>query len=298
MLDRLEEAFARQQAFVSDASHELRTPLTAIRGQLEVLARSENPDAAEVRRVQRLVAAEVDRMTRLTEDLLLLAHTDESRFIQREAIELEPLLDDLLASAEPTADRALRASARRLPGILNADRDRVTQALRNLLRNAIEHTQPGGGSSSAPASCPGERVAIWVDDDGPGIRRGRARARLRPLPPRRPGARAHGRRHRPRPRDRARDRRPPTAAASGRRVAARRRPRRDRAARLPAAASLRRMASPALQIPTRSVIAAVAKLIPSAEALCACVLRIVHSPVHISTPIAIRIAPPASTITP
>ena len=51
MLDRLEEAFARQQAFVSDASHELRTPLTAIRGQLEVLARSEHPDAAEVRRV-------------------------------------------------------------------------------------------------------------------------------------------------------------------------------------------------------------------------------------------------------
>ena len=83
MLDRLEEAFARQQAFASDASHELRTPLTAIRGQLEVLARNPHPDQDEVRRVQRLVAAEVDRMTRLTEDLLLLAHTEETRLVQR-----------------------------------------------------------------------------------------------------------------------------------------------------------------------------------------------------------------------
>ena len=88
MLDRLEEAFVRQQAFVSDASHELRTPLTAIRGQLEVLARQEHPGAVEVRRVQQLVQAEVDRMTRLTEDLLLLADTDESRFIQSGPIEL------------------------------------------------------------------------------------------------------------------------------------------------------------------------------------------------------------------
>ena len=104
MLDRLEEAFARQQAFVSDASHELRTPLTAIRGQLEVLARRENPDGEEIRRVQRLVQAEVDRMTRLTEDLLLLAHTDEARFIQREAIELhlQGMREDGLPIPHPT----------------------------------------------------------------------------------------------------------------------------------------------------------------------------------------------------
>jgi heavy metal sensor kinase len=168
MLDRLEEAFARQQAFISDASHELRTPLTSIRGQLEVLARSENPNADEVRRVDRLVAAEVDRMTRLTEDMLLLAHTDESHFIEREAVDLEPLLEDLVASAEPTADRRFTLAAN-LPGILNADGDRITQALRNLLRNAIEHTQPGGHIELGGRERSGDRVAIWVDDDGPGI---------------------------------------------------------------------------------------------------------------------------------
>ncbi len=168
MLDRLEEAFARQRAFVSDASHELRTPLTAIRGQLEVLARHEHPDAAEVRRVQGLVAAEVDRMTRLTEDLLLLAHTDESRFIRREPIELEPFLRDLLASAEPTTDRQLRITEE-VPGILNADRDRLAQALRNLLRNAVEHTESGGTIELGARETDGARVQIWVDDDGPGI---------------------------------------------------------------------------------------------------------------------------------
>jgi heavy metal sensor kinase len=168
MLDRLEEAFARQQAFVSDASHELRTPLTAIRGQLEVLARRESPDAAEVRRVQGLVQAEVDRMTRLTEDLLLLAHTDESRFIRREAVPLEPFLADLIESAQPTTDRRLELDTR-TPGILNADPDRLAQALRNLLRNAVEQTADGGRIELGSSEGPDGRARIWVDDDGPGI---------------------------------------------------------------------------------------------------------------------------------
>jgi two-component system OmpR family sensor kinase len=168
MLDRLEEAFARQQAFVSDASHELRTPLTAIRGQLEVLARQSNPDGEEVRRVQRLVQAEVDRMTRLTEDLLLLAHTDESRFIRREPIQLDRFLVELLATAEPTTNRRLSVDVH-APGIVNADRDRLAQALRNLLRNAVEHTESHGRIELGASERPDGRVQIWVDDDGPGI---------------------------------------------------------------------------------------------------------------------------------
>jgi signal transduction histidine kinase len=176
MLDRLEHAFARQLAVVSDASHELRTPLTAIRGQLEVLARHEAPDVDDVRRVQRLVQTEVDRMTRLTEDLLLLARTDESRLVQREPIDLELFLVDLLASAESTAERRLSADAN-ASGMLRADRDQLTQALRNLLRNAVEHTQPGGSIVLGARELPGERVQIWVDDDGPGID-GRERDRV------------------------------------------------------------------------------------------------------------------------
>jgi signal transduction histidine kinase len=168
MLDRLEEAFARQRAFVSDASHELRTPLTAIRGQLEVLARSESPDGAEIRRVQALVQAEVERMTRLTEDLLLLAHTEESRFIRREAVALDPFLSDLIDSARPTCDRRFSLDAL-TPGIVSADPDRLAQALRNLIRNAVEQTAAGGRIELGSREAADGRARIWVDDDGPGI---------------------------------------------------------------------------------------------------------------------------------
>ena len=68
MLDRVQDAFDRQTAFVADASHELRTPLTVVRGQLEVLALAEHPDSDDVRRVQKLVGVEVDRMSRLVRD--------------------------------------------------------------------------------------------------------------------------------------------------------------------------------------------------------------------------------------
>jgi two-component system OmpR family sensor kinase len=114
------------------------------------------------------VQAEVDRLTRLTEDLLLLAHTDESRFIQRGPIELADFLHDLVATAATTTDRHISVGP--LPdGILNGDRDRIAQAIRNLLRNAVEHTQPGGEVEIGAHEFPGARIQIRVDDDGPGI---------------------------------------------------------------------------------------------------------------------------------
>jgi signal transduction histidine kinase len=167
MLDRLEDAFARQSAFVADASHELRTPLTVVRGQLEVLAMQEHPDAAEVRRVERLVRIEVERMSRMVDDLLVLAAAGEPRFLHSAEVELRPFLAELLHGIELTAERRFElgpVQAERL----RADPDRLTQALRNLLRNAIAHTQPGGRIRvSALAS--GDRVRLVIDDDGPGI---------------------------------------------------------------------------------------------------------------------------------
>src|SRR5439155_26047760 len=92
MLDRLDDAFARQRAFVSDASHELRTPLTVVRGQLEVLARQPDVSITDVRRVEAVVRIELLRMQRLVEDLLLLARADEGALVRPEPTDADVLL--------------------------------------------------------------------------------------------------------------------------------------------------------------------------------------------------------------
>lgn len=170
MLDRLEEAFARQRAFVSDASHELRTPLTVIRGQLEILARQGHPAPDEVRRVERLVAAEVLRMQRLVDDLLVLARGDEGLQLRTQPIELRGFIHDLVDGLAATADRQFETGD--VPdGSVEADPQLLAQVLRNLLRNAVEHTVPGGTVALAVTPADG-RLEIAVDDDGAGIEPG------------------------------------------------------------------------------------------------------------------------------
>ncbi|HEX4186499.1 MAG TPA: ATP-binding protein [Solirubrobacteraceae bacterium] len=169
MLDRLTEAFAAQRAFVADASHELRTPLTVIRGQLEVLAAQQNPSGAEVSRVQRLVQAEVARITRLVDDLLLLANTERTEFLRPETIDLEAFVAELWDGVSLIADRRYELGP--IPhGTLRADPDRLAQALRNLLGNAIEHTAENSGLVRMGVERAGRgRVRFLVEDDGPGI---------------------------------------------------------------------------------------------------------------------------------
>jgi signal transduction histidine kinase len=167
MLDRLEDAFARQRAFASDASHELRTPLTVIRGQLEVLARQSNPAPEDVRRVERLVRTEILRMERLVDDLLVLARADEREFLRKRPIDLPPFAAELVDGARPTANRRFELGP--IPmGLVDADPDRLAQALRNLIRNATEYTSDGGIVRLTGSTSQG-RVTLAVEDDGPGI---------------------------------------------------------------------------------------------------------------------------------
>jgi signal transduction histidine kinase len=169
MLDRLAEAFGAQREFVADASHELRTPLTVIRGQLEVLAAEENPSGEEVRRVERLVQAEITRISRLVDDLLTLAQAEQTDFLRPEPIVLSTFVDELWDGVSLTAERRFELGP--VPdGTLEADPDRLAQALRNLARNAIEHTDaPDGLVRLEVERLAGERVRFAVLDDGPGI---------------------------------------------------------------------------------------------------------------------------------
>ena len=170
MLDRLADAFAGQRAFVADASHELRTPLTVIRGQLEVLAAQENPPGEEVRRVEELVQAEVARITRLVDDLLLLARSEQTAFLRIEGVPLEQFVADLWDGFSLLDEQRIFELGAVPAGTLQADPDRLAQALRNLVTNAIAHTAPGSGRVLLHVERPGPGwVRFVVQDDGPGI---------------------------------------------------------------------------------------------------------------------------------
>ncbi len=161
---RLDEAFLRQRRFVSDASHELRTPLTAIRGQLEVLARQEQPDAAEVHRVERLALIEAARIERLVDDMLVLARLEEDARLRPEPVALPDFLERLAADGSPDG-----AELGELPrGTLLGDPEALTQVLRNLVGNARRHAGPQGRVALS-AFAHGGRLTVRIDDDGPGI---------------------------------------------------------------------------------------------------------------------------------
>jgi len=168
MLDRLEDAFARQRGFVADASHELRTPLTVIRGQLEVLARQREVTPADVRHVDEVVRTEVLRMERLVDDLLLLARADEGELLRPASLALRPFVTELFDALTLTAERRFELGD--VPdGVLRADEDRLAQVVRNLARNAIEHTGPDGLVRLRVTARPRGWIEIAIEDDGPGI---------------------------------------------------------------------------------------------------------------------------------
>jgi signal transduction histidine kinase len=163
MLDRLEAAFSTQRAFLSDAGHELRTPITIIQGHLDLLASG----AAQKEDVLPIVTDELDRMSRLVEDLLLLAKARRPNFLYLRHEDLDELTEELFGKASPIADRDWRLERVGVGRIL-VDRQRITQAVMNLLRNAVEHTNPG--DRIALGSAIGDGIArVWVSDSGPGV---------------------------------------------------------------------------------------------------------------------------------
>jgi len=156
LLGRLQSALARQRAFTADASHELRSPLAVLRGELELATRP-GRTREDLAVAVRNAAAEAQRLTRLTEDLLLLARNDEDRLSLRLApTEISRLLvasAGQAASRLAAADLTCRVDAR--PGMYaNLDADRIRQAVDNLVDNALRFA-PGGSVIVNP----GEPVA-------------------------------------------------------------------------------------------------------------------------------------------
>jgi len=164
MLDRLEQAFASQKDFVSDAGHELRTPITIIRGHLELMG----DDPVERHETVELVTDELERMSRFVDDLLLLAKARRPDFLQAEALDLDDFARGLCLKAQALAPREWQLEATGAHGRIVADRQRLTQAVMNLATNAARHTAPGDPIEIG-AELDGGYARLWVRDSGPGV---------------------------------------------------------------------------------------------------------------------------------
>lgn len=164
MLDRLESSFVTQRQLLDDAGHELRTPLTVLRGHLEVL---NVDDPQDVRATQTLLLDETDRMSRLVNDLLMLAKARRPDFVALSPTEMEPLTHGALDRARALADRTwlLDGVARRSAAV---DGQRITQAMLQLADNAARHTGPGDEIGIGSRVHEG-RLELWVRDTGPGV---------------------------------------------------------------------------------------------------------------------------------
>jgi signal transduction histidine kinase len=170
LLARLHGALARQRAFVSDASHELRTPFAVLRGELE-LAERPGRSKEELSAAVASAAAEADRLTRITDDLLLLARGDEATL--RLSLARADVGWLLAQSAERADTRAAEAGVTcrvDVPPGLTAvvDEGRIRQAVDNLIDNALRFA-PRGTEVVLCAEMAGPELVIEVRDRGPGF---------------------------------------------------------------------------------------------------------------------------------
>lgn len=170
MFERLEKQVAQIRQFTADAAHELRTPLAALRGNAEVaLSRERCPE--ELRTTIAESIEEYDRLSRIADDLLLLARADAGQeFIRRKPMRLDVAVGDVVDLFAPlAAERGV--SLRCAPGSavwIEGDDGRLRQMVGNLLDNAIQHT-PSGGRVDVELAAPNASAELTVRDTGAGI---------------------------------------------------------------------------------------------------------------------------------
>jgi len=165
MLGRLDAAFTGQRQFLDDAGHELKTPLTVIRGHMELL---DNTDPGEVEVTRDLLLEEIDRMSRLVGDLIMLAKSDRPDFLRYDAVNVASLTATVLEKCRGLGDRTwvLDGQAETLAWV---DEQRLTQAMLELAHNAVKHTAPGDEIGIGSRLVDPTTVRLWVRDTGKGV---------------------------------------------------------------------------------------------------------------------------------
>jgi hypothetical protein len=174
LLDRLEKAFASQDRFVSNASHQLKTPLTILKGELDLLRKSQDASAAELGAGLDSAATEIDRLIQLVQDLLLLARLEAGR----DTISLSPVrVDEAMMSVVARLQKLarnknvqlnFRVDDEGLDAEVQGDIELLESMLENFIENAIKYS-PANSVIELGLTTADERVRVSVRDHGPGV---------------------------------------------------------------------------------------------------------------------------------
>jgi signal transduction histidine kinase len=169
MIDRLEHSFERQRQFVQDASHELRTPLAAIRTNIDVTEMDPEVSVDEYRELVTTIKGQTDRLTRLSEDLLLLTR-DDNDSLEQEPLDLGSVVGEVTRQLAPVASARDVTISVSNPETVEAEAnpDLVYRCVLNLVDNAIKYS--GAGSRvTVSVGRDLEKAVLAVADNGQGI---------------------------------------------------------------------------------------------------------------------------------
>lgn len=170
MLARLETAFDTQRRFTADASHELRSPLSRLRAEIEITLRHPR-ERDEYLEALRSCLEEAERLTRLTDELLLLARLDAAQErAPTDPVALATVVDWVVGHMTPVADarRIVLAVEASPHAVVRMASGQVALVLNNLVGNALKFS-PSQGVVTIRAAVDGEEVVLSVSDTGPGI---------------------------------------------------------------------------------------------------------------------------------
>jgi len=166
MLERTEQSLESQRQFIADSSHELRTPLTTIRGNVDLLER-QTDDACRKESLDS-IKREAERMSRIVQNLLLLAQIDAQQAFNPRQVELDTLLLDVFRQAKTMCNGRTIQLGNEDQVTVMGDADQLKQMVLNLVDNAIKHTSPDGRITLSLGK-DDKWAWIEVNDDGVGI---------------------------------------------------------------------------------------------------------------------------------
>lgn len=165
-LGRLESLFATQRRFIADVSHELRTPLTVIKGEVSLMRKMGGMDEESLSSIE----SEVDRLTRLVGNLLLLAQAESGKLpLDIKTFELDTVLLEVFHQMRTLSGERINLQIGEIDQVtVQADRDRIKQVLLNIAGNAVQYT-PAGGIVTFSLTSSQETARVMISDTGPGI---------------------------------------------------------------------------------------------------------------------------------